>query len=204
MIYKINLRSSNKLISNLLLFILVFSFILSFSGCIDLAGPISGTGTGSGSCSSYTSNNIHFYPLNGQHKPFRNCLDGNIRSCTYKLYTNNICVSENANANISVLVDSSAVIEGLVVTGVAASTSMFMFYTRNLNVTRINNFNNTGQSKFTGDAVLFGFQHKMKSTGCDLYATVEFPTKGSEQQDLNYLYSKVYDVYIEFNYNKYN
>jgi len=204
MTYKINSRSVNKLISYLFLFLLVFFFILSFSGCINLTGPGSGSGSGSSHiCGDHATNSIHFYPLNGQHAPFSNWLDGNIRSCTYKMLTHNICASENASANISVYVDTNAVYEGLVVTGVAADTYPLSFYHRDLNITHINNFNNTGQSKFIGDAVLNFQNNNTNRIGCVVYATIEFPTKGSEQQDLNYLYSKVFDVYIELSYYKY-
>jgi len=181
-------------ILNLLASLLIIYFILSISGCIDITGP--GSGSYSTKCGNGASKDMHFYPLNGQHQPHNSGLTGTQRNFSYKLRASDICLYKRFTAYVTVYVDTSAVTEGLTISGLVDNNYDF-------NTSLIHNFNNTGQSQFSGNISLESYGPFGKGTS-DIYAIIKFPTKGSEQQDLNYLYSKVIDVYIKILYYKYN
>jgi len=184
-----------KQILNLLASLLIIYFILSISGCIDITGSGS-----SGNCGINASKSIHFYPINEHDPPSSMWLEGNVRNYSYMLRVNDVCTYIDANGSMFVLVDTSAVNEGLTVSGKVKGNYP---YETNFNTSLIHNFNNTGQSQFSGNISLESYgQFGMGMS--DIYAIIKFPTKGSEQQDLNYLYSKVIDVYIKILYYKYN
>jgi len=197
MSYKIILRLGNKLISNVLL-LLVFSFILSFSRCIDFSGP--GI-TSSVNCGYGASKSMYFYPFNEQHPPNRIWLEGNVRNYAYLWGASDVCTYENVNGSIDVFVDTSSVSEGLTILGKAKGSGSYEKY---FNTSLIHNFNNTGQSKFSGSIVVDLIDSGVSPAYCSIYAIIKFPTKGSEQQDLNYLYSKVFEIYIGIGYYKFN
>lgn len=186
-----------KLILNLFASLLVIYLIFSISGCIDISGP--GSGSYSTKCGNGASKDMHFYPLNGQYQPHKSWLAGSHRKFSYKMRTSDICLYKKFTAYVLVYVDTSAVTEGLTISGMVDNT----LYEFDFNTSLKHNFNNTGQSQFSGNISMDSYGPFDKGTS-DIHAIVKFPTKGSEQQDLNYLYSKIIDVYIKILYYKYN
>jgi hypothetical protein len=129
------------------------------------------------------------------------CIEGNVKNYAYILSVSDVCTYENVNGSMFVLVDTGSVNEGLTISGKAKGSGS---YEKNFNTSLIHNFNNTGQSKFSGSIVVDLINSGINPAYCSIYAIIKFPTKGSEQQDLNYLYLKVFDVYIGLSYYKYN
>ena len=183
-------------IPNLLASLLIIYFILSINGCLDF---FSGPGiTSSVNCGYGASKSMQVYPFNEQDPPSETWLGGNVRYYSYRLGVGDVCSYENVNGSIEVIVDTSTVSEGLTVFGKAKGSGS---YENEFNTSLIHNYYNTGQSKFRG-SIIVDLIDSFSPTYCSIYAIIQFPTKGSEQQDLNYLYSKVFEVYIGIGYYK--
>jgi hypothetical protein len=181
-------------ILNLLESLLIIYFILTISGCIDLTGPGKRPTI---NCGYGVSKSVHFYPFNEQDPPSRIWLERNVRNYAYVLSASDVCTYLDANGSMFVFVDTGAVNEGLTISGKAKGSGTYEKY---FNISFIHSFN--GQSKFSGSIIVDLIDSGVSPAYCSIYVIIKFPTKGSEQQDLNYLYSKVFDVNIGFSYYK--
>lgn len=119
--------------------------------------------------------------------PASSYLEGNTRVCSYFLITMGICPYEHVISKIWVQVDTSAVTEGMTVSGKVT----WGLYEENFTPSLTHNNNNSGQSIFEGQTDVGLMAFAPDSAYCITYALIKFPTKGSEAADLNYLYSKV-------------
>ena len=178
---------------NLFLLLLIW-LICTSTNCSKSTEP-EGTGTDP-RCGAQKDYRTTFYPSQS-NPPGVSYLEGNTRVCGYGMMTTGICPYMHVFVSIYAYVDTSAVTEGMTISG-RVSWGLFE---ENFTTTLTHNYNNLGISQFVGDTEVGLMAFAPDSAYCYSEALIKFPTKGSEAADLNYLYSKTPQVTINIYYN---